>query len=62
MAPFPSLTPEPRPLPPAVDFVSESDVRNAIRRGEKIFIGPRTIVTPSARDAASSQEVLIETK
>jgi acetaldehyde dehydrogenase (acetylating) len=49
-------------LPPAVDFVSETDVRNAIRRGEKIFISPRTIVTPSARDVASSHEVLIETK
>lgn len=49
-------------LPMTVEFVSETDVRNAIRRGEKIFIGPRTIVTPSARDVASSHEVLIETK
>jgi len=61
-APPPSLTPDPRPLTPAVEFVSETDVRNAIRRGEKIFIGPRTIITPSARDVASSHEVLIESK
>lgn len=43
------------------DFVSENDVRSAITRREKIFIGPKTIVTPSARDLASSNEVLVET-
>jgi acetaldehyde dehydrogenase (acetylating) len=48
--------------PKSAEFVSETDVRNAIRRGEKIFIGPRTIITPSARDVASSHEVLIESK
>jgi hypothetical protein len=48
--------------PKLAEFVSETDVRNAIRRGEKIFIGPRTIITPSARDVASSHEVLIESK
>ena len=57
-----SLAPSPQPLAPPVDFVSETDVRNAIRRGEKIFIGPKTIITPSARDLASDHEVLIETK
>lgn len=65
-----SLAPSPlasglQPLAPAVktvEFVSETDVRNAIRRGEKIFIGPKTIVTPSARDLASGQEILIESK
>jgi acetaldehyde dehydrogenase (acetylating) len=43
-------------------FVSESDVRSAITRREKIFIGPKTIVTPSARDLASDHEVFIETQ
>jgi acetaldehyde dehydrogenase (acetylating) len=59
-----SLTPGPRPLTPSIklaEFVSETDVRNAIHRGEKIFIGPKTIITPSARDLASSHEVFIET-
>lgn len=65
-APSTQLPPAaPQPPAPAVqlsEFVSETDVRNAIRRGEKIFVGPKTIVTPSARDLASSHEVLIETK
>jgi acetaldehyde dehydrogenase (acetylating) len=43
-------------------FVSENDVRSAITRREKIFIGPKTIVTPSARDLASDHEVFIETQ
>jgi len=61
-APAAPSSPASAPPPKSVDFVSETDVRNAIRRGEKIFIGPRTIVTPSARDVASSHEVLIESK
>ncbi len=60
--PSPSVTPASQPLAPAVEFVSETDVRNAIRRGEKIFIGPKSIVTPSARDLASGYEVLIDMK
>jgi acetaldehyde dehydrogenase (acetylating) len=43
------------------DFVSENDVRMAITRSEKIFISTRTIVTPSARDLASTHEVFVET-
>jgi acetaldehyde dehydrogenase (acetylating) len=42
-----------------VDFVSESDVRRALTRGEKIQIGPKTIVTPAARDLASEHEVFV---
>ena len=37
-------------------FVSENDVRRAITRSEKILIGPKTIVTPSARDLASGHD------
>ncbi len=48
--------------PKIVPFVSEGDVRLAITRQEKIFVGPKTIITPSARDLASSHEVLIESK
>jgi len=71
----PSLTPAPVPAPSSAPgsgraqegitgpkiagFVSESDVRLAITRQEKIFIGPKSIVTPSARDLASAHDVLI---
>jgi hypothetical protein len=41
-----------------VDFVCEADVRAAIEEKRKIPIGPRTIVTPSARDLAGSADVL----
>jgi acetaldehyde dehydrogenase (acetylating) len=41
----------------AADFVSEDDVRQAIQKGEKIYVGPRTIITPSARDIGDPAEV-----
>ncbi len=41
-----------------VDFVGEADVRAAIEEKRKIPIGPRTIVTPSARDLAGDADVL----
>jgi acetaldehyde dehydrogenase (acetylating) len=54
----------PAPTPPTapvsiVDFVCEDDVRRAIRESRKIFIGPKTIVTPSARDLAGPDDVLV---
>jgi len=39
------------------DFVSEDDVKRAIQKGEKIYIGPKTIITPSARDIGDPAEV-----
>lgn len=42
-----------------VDFVSEDDVRRAIKKGEKIHVGPRTIITPSARDLGEPREVFV---
>ena len=51
----PAATP---PLPIA-DFVCENDVRAAINRGQKIYIGPKTIVTPAARDLAAPHEILV---
>jgi acyl-CoA reductase-like NAD-dependent aldehyde dehydrogenase len=42
-----------------VSFVSEADVRAAIARKQKIFIGPKTIVTPSAREAAGPGGILV---
>ncbi|HKS81516.1 MAG TPA: aldehyde dehydrogenase family protein, partial [Candidatus Acidoferrales bacterium] len=49
----------PAPAVKVVDFVSESDVRVALTRGEKIHLGPKTIVTPAARDLASAHEVFV---
>jgi acetaldehyde dehydrogenase (acetylating) len=50
------------PAPAIVDFVCEDDVRRAIAQSKKIFIGPKTIVTPSARDLAGPHDILIVTK
>jgi acetaldehyde dehydrogenase (acetylating) len=47
---------------PVTDFVCEDDVRKAIAQSKKIFIGPKTIVTPSARDLAGTHDILIMTK
>src|SRR5881394_1896429 len=41
----------------AAEFVSEDDVRRAIQKGEKIYVGPKTIITPSARDIGDPAEV-----
>ena len=40
-----------------VDFVSETDVRAAIDRGNKIYITAKTILTPSARDLGEEKEI-----
>jgi acetaldehyde dehydrogenase (acetylating) len=42
------------------DFVSEQDVRTAIKGGYKIVIGPRSIVTPLARDVGREHHVFVE--
>jgi len=60
-----SQPPAPTGPPPArqpvtiVDFVCEQDVREAIRQSRKIYIGPKTIVTPSARELASGSDILV---
>jgi acetaldehyde dehydrogenase (acetylating) len=55
--------PEP-PAPPVniVDFVCEADVRTAIQESRKIYIGPRTIVTPSARELAGQHAILVQAR
>jgi tRNA U34 2-thiouridine synthase MnmA/TrmU len=52
----------PAPVPPAetVDFVAEDDVRRALQQGRTIALAPGAIVTPSARDLAAGQRVLIQ--
>ena len=44
---------------PGVDFVSEADVRLALREGRRIRLAPGAIVTPAARDAAEGKDVLV---
>ncbi len=52
----------PPPPPRAVDFVSEEDVRQALAKGQKIYVGPRTIITPSARDLGNPAEIFVPAK
>jgi acetaldehyde dehydrogenase (acetylating) len=56
-------SPAPLPTHPVEisDFVCEDDVRRAIAQSKKIFIGPKTIVTPSARDLALRNDTLVLT-
>jgi hypothetical protein len=61
-----NLTPQ-APLAPAAplpiaDFVCEEDVRRAVAQSKKIYIGPKTIVTPSARDLALRTDTLVLTE
>lgn len=58
----PAPAPPPAKKPAIVDFVSEYEVRLAIRKGEKIHIGPKTIVTPSAKDLASDHDTIVLVK
>ena len=51
----PPLPPKPKP----VDFVCEADVRAAREAGKQIAIGPRTIVTPAARDLGREHDVFV---
>jgi acetaldehyde dehydrogenase (acetylating) len=44
---------------PPAEFVSEDDVRRAAFAGQKIVIGPKTIITPAAKDLASEKGVFI---
>lgn len=54
--PTPSSASAP-PKPKPVEFVCEDDVRRALTKGEKILVGPRTIITPAARDLGDSREI-----
>jgi acetaldehyde dehydrogenase (acetylating) len=57
-APTPAAAPPvSRPRPRPVDFVSEEEIRAALKRKEKILIGSKTIITPAARDLAAQHDV-----
>jgi acetaldehyde dehydrogenase (acetylating) len=54
----------PRPAEPPTprspeSFVCEDDVRRAAAAGQRLLIGPRTIVTPAARDAGDAWSVFV---
>ena len=64
-APSPNTPKTEATAKPAVQisvFVSENDVRRAMTRSEKIFISPKTILTPSARDLGLEHAVFVETE
>ncbi|MGH9776792.1 MAG: acetaldehyde dehydrogenase (acetylating) [Candidatus Acidiferrales bacterium] len=60
-APSPAAPAAGESAPKPADFVSESDVRTAMNRAERIYISPRTIVTPAARDLGNDNAVFVET-
>lgn len=47
--------------PVIVSFVCEDDVRLALRKGQKIYVNSKTIITPAARDLGTDKEVLVVT-
>lgn len=58
----PTLSASPAPPAPTVevvDFVCEADVRIALHKTQKIYIGPKTIVTPAARELANQHDLLV---
>jgi acetaldehyde dehydrogenase (acetylating) len=63
-SPAPSTAPSsaapPSPEVRISDFVCEADVRSALHQGKKIFIGPKTIVTPAARELAGPHDILVQ--
>ncbi|MFN3326149.1 MAG: aldehyde dehydrogenase family protein, partial [Bryobacteraceae bacterium] len=60
--PAPQAPPAPEPQVETVDFVCENDVRMAIQQSRKIYIGPKTIVTPAARELAAPAGTLVMAK
>jgi acyl-CoA reductase-like NAD-dependent aldehyde dehydrogenase len=50
---------KPAAAPPLASFVCEADVRAAIKNSQKIFVGPKTIITPSARDLGTEHDILV---
>lgn len=61
-APKPAEPAPPQPAVEIVDFVCESDVRAALQQGRKIYIGPKSIVTPAARELAAQHDTLVEAR
>jgi acetaldehyde dehydrogenase (acetylating) len=53
--------PQFKPLPTdnPQDFICEDDVREALKNGQRLLIGDRTIVTPSARELGDANKVFV---
>ena len=51
----------PAPSPEAAEFVCEYDVRTALAEKRKIYVGRKTIVTPSARELGETHDILVWT-
>ncbi len=59
-APVAPSAPSAPDAPPApVSFVCEDDVRSAVKQGQKILVGERTIITPAARDAGEAAKAFV---
>jgi acetaldehyde dehydrogenase (acetylating) len=56
-APAPLAAAPPPSVAPPVAFVCEDDVRAAAKAGRRIVLGPKTIVTPAARDAGEALRI-----
>ena len=46
--------------PPPVPVVCEDDVRQAVNKGEKIYVNAKTIITPSARDLGNEKDIFVK--
>lgn len=60
-----TLAPNPAPPAPPVEvvpFVCEDDVRRAMVKQSKIYVGKKTIITPAARDLDYELKVLVPTE
>jgi acetaldehyde dehydrogenase (acetylating) len=59
--PAPPASQPPAPSPQIAEFVCEYDVRTALAEKRKIYIGRKTIVTPSARELGETHDILVST-
>jgi acetaldehyde dehydrogenase (acetylating) len=48
------------PEPAVADFVCEEDVLAAMQSGQKLVVGEKTILTPSARDLGEAEKVFVQ--
>ncbi len=58
-APQPAPAAKPAPEIMLAEFVCENDVREAMRDSRKIYVGPKTIVTPAARELGDQNNILV---
>ncbi len=60
----PAVAASAHPLPPQIEvaeFLSENDIRMALTRNLKLYIGPKTILTPSASDLGREHDIFVIT-